>query len=171
MCVCVCVCVPQRIVHLVNNEYMLISVFSDSITCVYQILRHLYKKVYISAFCVIRESDDDILDYTIQQYLYNLMVCLTFTGGRIDHGHHGNLPKKALEDTVAFSDAVQKAVDLTDEDDTLIVVTADHSHVFTVGGYAPRGNPILGKYVCIHKVKFNEYRSLYFGENERIGSR
>ena len=47
-------------------------------------------------------------------------------------------------DTVAFSDAVQKAVDITDEDDTLIVVTADHSHVFTMGGYVSRGNPILG---------------------------
>ena len=56
-------------------------------------------------------------------------------GGRIDHGHHDNRAKKALVDTVAFSDAVQKAVDITDEDDTLIVVTADHSHVFTMGGY------------------------------------
>ena len=67
-------------------------------------------------------------------------------GGRIDHGHHDNLAKKALEDTVAFSDAVQKAVDMTDEEDTLIVVTADHSHVFTMGGYVSRGNPILGDF-------------------------
>ena len=25
-----------------------------------------------------------------------------------------------------------------------MVVTADHSHVFTIGGYQPRGNPIFG---------------------------
>lgn len=29
-------------------------------------------------------------------------------------------------------------------DETLVVVTADHSHVFTVGGYQTRGNPIFG---------------------------
>ena len=33
--------------------------------------------------------------------------------------------------------------------ETLITVTADHSHVFTIGGYAKRGNPVFGllKYV------------------------
>ena len=30
-------------------------------------------------------------------------------------------------------------------EDTLLVVTADHSHVFNIAGYATRGNDILGK--------------------------
>jgi alkaline phosphatase len=39
---------------------------------------------------------------------------------------------------------VKKAYEMTDPNDTLIVVTADHSHVFTIAGYPHRGNDILG---------------------------
>lgn len=70
---------------------------------------------------------------------YFLMV----EGGRIDHGHHGGNAKRALTDTVELSRAVQRANELAG-DDTLIIVTADHSHVFTMAGYPTRGNPILG---------------------------
>ena len=66
------------------------------------------------------------------------------TGGRIDHGHHEGRAFPALNDTVAFSEAVQKAMDITSEKDTLIVVTADHSLTFTMGGYPTINNPILG---------------------------
>ncbi|XP_060066465.1 alkaline phosphatase-like [Ylistrum balloti] len=69
---------------------------------------------------------------------------LLVEGGRIDHAHHLNKAKKALHETLALEDAVKEAVTLTDEEDTLIVVTADHSHVFAVGGYPSRGNDILG---------------------------
>ncbi len=55
----------------------------------------------------------------------------------------------ALTDTIAFSEAVQAAVESVDMRDTLIIVTADHSHVFTIAGYPKRGNPILGKVVKV----------------------
>jgi alkaline phosphatase len=71
---------------------------------------------------------------------YFLMV----EGGRIDHGHHAGNAYRALTDTIAFSDAVQAAMDDTDVADTLIVVTSDHSHTMTFAGYPARGNPILG---------------------------
>jgi alkaline phosphatase len=74
---------------------------------------------------------------------------LMVEGGRIDHAHHAGNAARALEDTVAFNAAVQKALDLTDRNDTLIVVTADHSHSFTISGYPKRGNPILGVVVNV----------------------
>ena len=70
---------------------------------------------------------------------------LMVEGGRIDHAHHGTNAARALEDTDAFDLAVQAALDMTDAEDTLIIVTADHSHTMTLAGYPPRGNPILGK--------------------------
>ena len=65
-------------------------------------------------------------------------------GGRIDHGHHKNLAHIALDETAEFSKAIEVALRMTNETDTLIVVTADHGHAFSYGGYAPRGNDILG---------------------------
>jgi len=64
--------------------------------------------------------------------------------GRIDHGHHDGIAKLALTEAVMFDRAIQRAEQLTRESDTLTVVTADHSHVFTFGGNTPRGNPIFG---------------------------
>lgn len=69
---------------------------------------------------------------------------LMVEGGRIDHAHHGGNAHRALKDTQAFSNAVQTALDMVDLSETLIIVTADHSHVFTMAGYPVRGNPILG---------------------------
>jgi len=74
---------------------------------------------------------------------------LTVEAGRIDHGHHAGSAHGALTDTIAFADAVQAAVDATNPEETLIIVTADHSHVFTMAGYPKRGNPILGKVVGV----------------------
>ncbi len=69
---------------------------------------------------------------------------LLVEGGRIDHGHHAGTAERALAETQEFSKAVQVALSLVDLDETLVLVTADHSHVFTMAGYPTRGNPILG---------------------------
>lgn len=65
-------------------------------------------------------------------------------GGMIDQAHHYNFAKHALDETKEFSNAIEVARQMTDESDTLIVVTADHSHVFTYNGYPDRGNNIFG---------------------------
>lgn len=70
---------------------------------------------------------------------YFLMV----EGGRIDHALHETTAKKALQDTVAFDNAIKAAIDKARINDpqlenTLIVVTADHDHTLVLNGYAKR---------------------------------
>jgi alkaline phosphatase len=65
-------------------------------------------------------------------------------GGRIDHGHHAGSAYLALHEAVQLSKAVEAALARVDLADTLVVVTADHSHTLTISGYPQRGNPILG---------------------------
>lgn len=69
--------------------------------------------------------------------------------GRIDHGHHSGNAYRALTDTIALHDAVEKIQatlkELNIDKDTLIILTADHSHTMTLAGYPARGNNILGK--------------------------
>jgi alkaline phosphatase len=65
-------------------------------------------------------------------------------GGRIDHSHHDGNAFRALTDTIALSNAVRTAVSKVDLNETLIIVTADHSHTFFIQGYPARGNNILG---------------------------
>lgn len=72
------------------------------------------------------------------------LFCAFLLRGRIDHGHHDGIAKLALTEAVMFDKAIERAAQLTKESDTLTVVTADHSHVFTFGGNTPRGNPIFG---------------------------
>jgi len=72
---------------------------------------------------------------------------LVVEGARIDHAHHDCNAYRALTDTVEFANAVRVAQEKTDKNNTLLVVTADHSHVFTLGGYATRGNPVLATVV------------------------
>ncbi|WP_062383561.1 alkaline phosphatase [Demequina iriomotensis] len=71
---------------------------------------------------------------------YALMI----ESGRIDHAHHEGNAYRALNETIEFSNAVRAAMEMVDLRDTMIVVTADHSHVFTIAGYPERGNDILG---------------------------
>lgn len=74
---------------------------------------------------------------------------LLVEGGRIDQAHHLGNAYRALTDTIELSNAVRAALAATDPNETLVVVTADHSHVMTIAGYPHRGNPILGKVVAV----------------------
>jgi alkaline phosphatase len=84
------------------------------------------------------EKAIDILSQNPEGFL------LLIEGGRIDHGSHDGNAFRTLTDGVAMNEAVKAALRKVDLDETLIVVTGDHSHTLTIAGYAKRGNPILG---------------------------
>ncbi|SJM33755.1 alkaline phosphatase [Mesorhizobium delmotii] len=69
---------------------------------------------------------------------------LMVEAGRVDHAHHAGNAARALTDTIAVADAVQAAFDRVNPEETLIILTADHSHTMTINGYPQRNNPILG---------------------------
>lgn len=69
---------------------------------------------------------------------------LLVESGRIDHGHHGTQARFAVDELIEFNRAIAAALETVDLEETLVVVTADHSHVFTYAGYPHRGNDIFG---------------------------
>jgi alkaline phosphatase len=94
---------------------------------------------------------------------------LMVEGGRIDHALHGTNAKRALEDAIAFDEAIKVALEKVDLSNTLIVVTADHDHTMVFNGYGKRGNPVLD---IVRDYKNNEpmldadgltYTTLVFG--------
>lgn len=69
---------------------------------------------------------------------------LEIEAGRIDHANHDGNAYRTLSDGVAFADAIALADELTADEDTLIIVTADHEHAIAFNGYCGRGSSILG---------------------------
>ncbi|XP_077167668.1 alkaline phosphatase, tissue-nonspecific isozyme [Paroedura picta] len=88
---------------------------------------------------------------------------LLVEGGRIDHGHHEGKAKQALHEAVEMDRAIGLADVMTSSQETLTVVTADHSHVFTFGGYTPRGNPIFGLAPKQSDVDKKPFTSILYG--------
>ncbi|XP_034486228.1 alkaline phosphatase 4 [Drosophila innubila] len=94
------------------------------------------------------ETAIGVLERGSQSAGYVLMV----EGGRIDQGHHQNYARAALHEVYELDLAVQAALKMTSSEETLILVTADHSHSVTFNGYPERGSDILGA-ANLHKPK------------------
>jgi len=71
---------------------------------------------------------------------YFLMV----EAGRVDHAQHATNLARTVRDGAEFTRMIERVDELTNDADTLIVVTADHEHSMALNGYCGRGSPILG---------------------------
>lgn len=69
---------------------------------------------------------------------------ISIEAGRVDHANHAGNLYRTLTDGVAFNEAIRKAVELTNPEETLIIVTADHEHALTFNGYCGRGSSVVG---------------------------
>ncbi|KAG7209828.1 hypothetical protein KM043_011437 [Ampulex compressa] len=69
---------------------------------------------------------------------------LVVEGGLIDFAHHRGHAAQALLETVRLSEAVDATIKLVDTEDTLVIVTSDHTHSMSFNGYSDRGSSILG---------------------------
>lgn len=76
---------------------------------------------------------------------------LEIEAGRVDHASHAGNAHRALTDGAAFAEAVALVDELTNDEDTLIIVTADHEHAMAFNGYCGRGSPIEGLCMGIAK--------------------
>ncbi|MEO0973126.1 MAG: alkaline phosphatase, partial [Pseudomonadota bacterium] len=118
-----------------DSDGQLLGVFSDS---------HLpYEQLRDEQTTApnLREMTEAALDrLSASQEGYLLMV----EGGRIDHAHHEGVAGRALSELVAFDEAIAATLARVDLRETLVLVTADHSHVLAMAGYPTRNNPILG---------------------------
>ncbi|XP_042867406.1 alkaline phosphatase, tissue-nonspecific isozyme-like isoform X2 [Penaeus japonicus] len=89
---------------------------------------------------------------------------LMVEAGRLDHAHHYNMAGRALDEVTRLEEAVKAALKLTDASNTLLVVTADHSHTMTFGGASvPRGNPVLGFDKGTSDLDGKPYTTLLYG--------
>jgi alkaline phosphatase len=53
----------------------------------------------------------------------------------------------AMHEAMSLDSAVETALKMTNREDTLIIVTADHGHTMEMTGYQSRGSDIRGKSV------------------------
>ena len=80
-------------------------------------------------------------------------------GGKIDWAGHANDAATSIHETLAFSDAVQVAVDFAAEhpDETLIIVTADHETGGMTIGFATTAYDTHFTYLTNQKISFTDF--------------
>ena len=84
------------------------------------------------------------------------MMC---EGGKIDWAGHANDAATSIHETLAFSDAVQVAVDFAQEhpDETLIIVTADHETGGMTIGFATTAYDTHFNYLTNQTISFTDF--------------
>ncbi|GFS41922.1 alkaline phosphatase, tissue-nonspecific isozyme [Trichonephila inaurata madagascariensis] len=86
---------------------------------------------------------------------------LLVEGGLIDKRHHSGKAVRAVSEALDLENAVRKALELTSREDTLLIVTSDHSQGMNFAGYANVGEDIFG-FADISNVDGMPYTTLMY---------
>ncbi len=91
------------------------------------------------------------------------MMC---EGGKIDWACHANDAGSTVNDTLAFSDAVQVAIDFADEhpDETLILVTGDHETGGLTIGFAGTDYDTYLTNLSNQKISYSQFDEQYIAK-------
>ncbi|XP_043508134.1 alkaline phosphatase 4-like isoform X2 [Frieseomelitta varia] len=87
---------------------------------------------------------------------------LMVESGRIDMAHHHNYAQLAMRELSELEEAILVALQQVKLEETLVIVTADHSHAFSINGYPNRGNDILGFANDPKKTNIQPYETLSY---------
>ena len=112
-----------------NTDYLM-GLFSSSHCPYHGDLERENLKESVPSLSEMTEKALNLLQRSEQGYF------LFVEGAKIDMAHHDTRARRSLEETEEFNKAVEVALKLTSEEDTLIVVTSDHAHTMTINGYA-----------------------------------
>ncbi|PRD20246.1 UNVERIFIED_CONTAM: Alkaline phosphatase, tissue-nonspecific isozyme [Trichonephila clavipes] len=86
---------------------------------------------------------------------------LLVEGGLIDKRHHSGKAVRAVSEALDLENTVRKALELTSREDTLLIVTSDHSQGMNFAGYANVGEDIFG-FADISNVDGMPYTTLMY---------
>ncbi|XP_037824116.1 membrane-bound alkaline phosphatase-like [Lucilia sericata] len=120
-----------------NTDYLM-GLFSSSHCPYHGDLERENLKETVPSLSEMTEKALELLKRSSEGYF------LFVEGAKIDMAHHDTRARRSMEETEEFNRAVEVALKMTSEEDTLIVVTSDHAHTMTINGYASRHSDILG---------------------------
>lgn len=87
---------------------------------------------------------------------------LMVEGAQIDKAHHANHGYHSLYELLAFDKAIRASMNLVNRKETLIIVTADHSHSFAHVGDSIDENPGINKTNIFDVNEFPDSNKNYF---------
>ncbi|KAI8128943.1 hypothetical protein FF38_12139 [Lucilia cuprina] len=130
---------------IVTDREQLLNLNTSRVSHIMGIFQSKYMDYHLMADPVKQPTLAEMTEKALQLLQHNDQGYFIFIeGGLIDVAHHETKAAISLDETLEFEKAIQLAREMTNPEETLIVVSSDHAHPLTISGYPARGTDILG---------------------------